>query len=64
MTQRERQGGAQYAPPLPDDTIRICPMRDGPCPHGMACPYVGDGAYGYPCKDGWRSRRALEDGST
>jgi hypothetical protein len=38
--------------------IRICPMRDGPCPHGLGCLYVGDGAYGYPCKPGWKSRAA------
>jgi hypothetical protein len=44
--------------------IRICPMRDWPCPHGMSCPYVGDGAYGYPCKDGYKTpsgRAALEE---
>ncbi len=23
-------------------TVRICPMRDGPCPHGINCPFVGD----------------------
>lgn len=34
--------------------VRICPMRDGPCPHGMDCPFVGEGHYGYPCKDGWQ----------
>ena len=34
--------------------IRICPMRDGPCPHGFDCKFVGDGYYGYPCKEGWR----------
>ena len=28
-------------------TIRICPERDGPCPHGMGCPYVIDR---YNCK--------------
>jgi hypothetical protein len=21
-------------------TIRICPDRDGPCPHGLGCPYM------------------------
>lgn len=63
LTKVEPEGGAQYAHPFEPGMIRICPMRDGPCPHGMACPYVGDGAYGYPCKDGWRSRRALEEGS-
>lgn len=40
-------------------TIRICPMRDGPCWHGMHCPYVGDGYMGYPCKEGWDGPRAL-----
>lgn len=39
-------------------TVRICPMRDGPCPHGINCPFVGDSYYGYPCKDGWRERPA------
>ena len=29
-------------------TIRICPERDGPCPHGMDCPYVIDR---YSCSD-------------
>lgn len=45
--------------------IRICPMRDGPCPRGMACEFVGDGPYGYPCKEGWRDtagRAALQEG--
>lgn len=37
--------------------MRICIMRDGPCPHGMDCPYVGDGPLGYPCKEGWRTSR-------
>ena len=27
--------------------IRICPMRDGPCPHGMGCPHWIDR---YTCK--------------
>ncbi len=22
--------------------IRVCPKRDGACPHGMSCPYVLD----------------------
>lgn len=26
----------------PQFGIRICPERDGPCPHGMACPYTND----------------------
>lgn len=39
-------------------TIRICPMRDGPCPHGMSCKFVGDGYMGYPCKLGWYERPA------
>ena len=38
-------------------TVLICPMRDGPCPHGIDCKFVGDGPYGYPCKDGWRINR-------
>lgn len=45
-----------------DFTVRICPMRDGPCPHGMDCPFKGDGPFGYSCKEGWRApagRRAL-----
>jgi hypothetical protein len=46
-------------------TVRICPMRDGPCPHGIDCEFVGDGPYGYPCKDGWlktpAGRQALEE---
>lgn len=33
--------------------IRVCPMRDARCPHGVDCPYVGDGPYGYPCKEGY-----------
>lgn len=41
--------------------VRICPMRDGPCPHGLACPYVGDDYMGYPCKEGWSGRRALSE---
>ena len=48
------------------ETIRICVMRDAPCPHGFNCPYLGTGPYGYPCKDGWKSRpapRAPQDGS-
>ena len=39
--------------------VRICPMRDGPCPYGLSCAFVGDGPMGYPCKDGWRSTSAL-----
>jgi hypothetical protein len=38
--------------------IRICPMRDGPCPHGFNCQFVGDGYMGWPCKEGWSSHRA------
>lgn len=40
--------------------IRICPMRDGPCPHGFDCQFVGDGPYGYPCKEGWAERPTLK----
>jgi hypothetical protein len=48
---------------IEDTKIRICPMRDGPCPHGMTCPFVGDGPFGYPCKEGWQAgRRALSEG--
>jgi len=42
-------------------TIRICPMRDGPCRHGLNCPYVGDGYMGYPCKEGWNGPRVLSE---
>lgn len=42
-------------------TVRICAMRDGPCPHGLTCPYVGDGYMGYPCKEGWNGPRALSE---
>lgn len=42
-------------------TIRICPMRDGPCRHGLHCPYVGDGYMGYPCREGWNGPRALSE---
>ena len=48
------------------ETIRICVMRDAPCPHGFNCPYLGTGPCGYPCKDGWKSRpapRAPQEGS-
>ncbi|RUW04014.1 hypothetical protein [Mesorhizobium sp. M1A.F.Ca.IN.020.04.1.1] len=38
--------------------IRICAMRDGPCPHGLHCPYVGDSYMGYPCKEGWNGALA------
>lgn len=41
-------------------TVRICPMRDGPCPNGINCQFVGDGPYGYPCKDGWRTPAASQ----
>lgn len=34
-------------------TMRVCPMRDATCPHGMSCPYVD----GYNCKPGWRTPR-------
>lgn len=44
---------------LAETMVRICPMRDAACPHGLNCPHVGDGPMGYPCKDGWR--RALSD---
>lgn len=48
---------AQQEPPM----LRICPMRDAVCPHGVSCPYVGDGPYGFPCKDGYRdARRSLQ----
>jgi len=43
-------------------TIRICPMRDGPCPHGLHCQFVGDGYSGYPCKEGWNVRTSSEGG--
>lgn len=42
--------------PHDPSTIRICPMRDGPCPHGLRCPFVGESYMGYPCKDGWSAR--------
>lgn len=34
-------------------TLRVCPMRDATCPHGMSCPYVD----GYTCKLGWQTSR-------
>lgn len=46
------------APAHEPGTIRVCPMRDAICPHGISCPFVGDGYHGYPCKDGWSSSRA------
>lgn len=45
---------------LTEAAIRICPMRDGPCPNGMDCPFVGDGPYGYPCKPGWKKPAGRE----
>ncbi len=41
-------------------TVRICPMRDGPCPHGMRCPFVGESYHGYPCKAGWSAARSQD----
>lgn len=38
---------------LAETIVRVCPMRDAVCPHRLSCPYVGDGPYGYPCKEGW-----------
>lgn len=32
---------------ISETTVRICPVRDFPCPHGMGCPYVS----GYDCSD-------------
>jgi hypothetical protein len=41
------------APAHEPGTIRVCPMRDAICPHGMSCPYTD----GYDCKPGWWSQR-------
>lgn len=35
-----------------DMTLRVCPMRDAICPHGMDCPYVGE-PHDYLCQEGW-----------
>ncbi len=33
-------------------TIRVCPERDGRCPHGMDCPFSKNQ---YSCHPGWRT---------
>lgn len=39
-------------------TLRVCPMRDAICPHGLNCPYADS----YDCKPGWESRPAASVG--
>ena len=41
----KRTAGTDYG------TVRVCPLRDATCPHGMACPYTD----GWNCKPGWNS---------
>lgn len=38
--------------------VRVCPMRDAVCPHGIDCPFTEDR---YACKPGWDSRPMIED---
>lgn len=33
--------------------LRICPERDGACPHGLDCPHAKDR---YSCKPSWNTR--------